>query len=97
MSVDGGTNFSEEIQIDGNSNAQWTYTGGNYIQQNVYDGDNTPVTYSPAGGGNRDDDNDGPQQVEVLDVPAGDLVFRITLENNSSNEYWAVDNLTINV
>lgn len=96
VSTDGGSSFSDEVEINGNSNAQWTYVGGGDSVDTNYDGDDNPLTDSPSGGGNRDN-NDGIRNVAISDIPAGDIVIQIELRNNSGNEYWAVDNLKLKV
>ncbi len=89
VSTDGGSNFTTIVTVNGNNNARWTYAGGNAVSTDH----STPITIAPGGGGDRDDDMDGIESVEITAIPAGNIVIRISATNNSSNEYWTFDNL----
>jgi hypothetical protein len=56
ISLDGGTNYSNELRINGNSNAYWGYTTGSGVASVTYDGNNTPTIFAPTAGGNRTTD-----------------------------------------
>lgn len=94
VSLDGGSNWSNEIIINGNSNAYWHYSTGSGIVSVAYDGDNTPATYSPAGGGNRTTDGYSTVRVSISDVQSQARI-KITLLNNSSNERWTIDDVKL--
>ena len=94
ISLDGGSTYSNEIQIAGNSNAFWHYTTGTGLSTTVYDGNNSPTVFTPAGGGNRT--TDGYSTVHV-DLPAGcsQAIIRIRALNNSANERWTIDDIKL--
>ena len=91
ISIDGGSNFTNIVEVNGNNNARWSYIGGNAVSTDY----STPIVVAPGGGGDRDDDMDGIESVEITAIPAGNIVIRITMDNNSGNEYWTVDNLVL--
>jgi hypothetical protein len=92
ISVNGGSSWSEELRINGNSNAFWNYSNTDATAS--YDGDNTPTIFAPAGGGSRTTDGYSSLFVNALPVTA-QLRLRITLLNNSANEQWMIDDLSI--
>lgn len=94
VSPDGGTNWYSTVRVLGNNNAYWSYTSGTGIASTSYDGNATPVDFSPAAGGNRT--TDGFSTVSVTNLPVStNLRFRITLLNNSANERWLVDDFIV--
>lgn len=94
VSPDGGTNWYNTVRVLGNNNAYWSYTSGTGIASTPYDGNATPVDFSPAGGGNRT--IDGFSTVSVTNLPVStNLRFRITLINNTANEHWLVDDFIV--
>ena len=59
-----------------------------------YDGNTTPVDFSPSGGGSRT--TDGYSNVEISGLPSiSNLRFRITLLNNATAERWLVDDFKV--
>jgi hypothetical protein len=94
VSPDGGINYYSTVRVGGNTNAQWSYTGGTANASTAYDGNITPVTFAPATGGNRT--TDGYSTVTITGLPAvSNLRFRITMLNNSPNERWVVDDFKV--
>jgi hypothetical protein len=94
ISVDGGTTWSNELRISGNSNAQWSFAGGTGTAAAVYDGDNINTTFAPAGGGVRT--SDGYSFISLTGIPnSAALRVRITLTNNDANERWVIDNVLL--
>lgn len=93
ISPDGGTSWFSTVVVSGNSNAQWAYSASGNATT-AYDGNITPVGFSPAAGGNRT--TDGYSNVEITGLPSvSNLRVRITLFNNSANERWLVDDFKI--
>jgi hypothetical protein len=93
VSPDGGTTYYNTLQINGNSNAYWSYAATG-VASTSYDGNVTPVTFAPAGGGNRT--TDGYSSVVITGLPSvSNLRVRITLLNNASNERWVIDNFVL--
>jgi hypothetical protein len=93
VSPDGGTTYYETIQVEGNGNAYWAYSATG-VASTAYDGDATAVVFAPASGGNRT--TDGYSTVTISNLPeVANLRIRITLDNNSANERWTIDNLTL--
>lgn len=94
VSTDGGTTWSQELQISGNSNAKWSFTSGTGIASTVHDGNNVPTLISPAGGGYRT--TDGYSTITVTGLPAvANLRVRLEIDNNSGNETWVIDDAEI--
>lgn len=94
ISLDGGATYSNEVRVLGNSNAYWHYSTGVGLASVTYDGNNTPTDFAPAAGGNRT--TDGYSTVRVnLDNAATQARLRITLLNNSANEYWTIDEVKL--
>lgn len=96
ISLDGGTTFSNEMQISGPTaaNATWHYTTGSGIASVVYDGNNAPYTLAPAGSGART--TDGYSTVRI-DLPnsSTNAIIRITLLNNATAERWTIDDVKL--
>ena len=93
VSPDGGVTWYSTVRVLGNSNAFWAYTAtGN--ASTSYDGNTTPVDFSPSGGGSRT--TDGYSNVEISGLPSiSNLRFRITLLNNVTAERWLVDDFKV--
>lgn len=93
VSPNGGTNWYSTERILGNSNAFWAYSATG-IATTAYDGNATPVDFTPAGGGSRT--TDGYSNIEITNLPAStNLKFRITLLNNATAEQWVVDDFKV--
>lgn len=95
ISFDGGTTYSNEIQVTGNLNAYWHYTTGTGLATAVYDGNNVPTTFAPGGtAGNKT--TDGYSTVH-LDLPNSctQVRIRIRATNNASAERWTVDDIKL--
>jgi len=97
ISTNGGTTFTNEMTVTGNSNAIWSYTSGTGTASSAYDGNGTVEgvkSWSPAGGGART--TDGYSTVSLTGLPnTASLRIKITLKNNSGNEVWAIDNVVL--
>lgn len=95
ISFDGGTTYSNEIQVTGNTNAYWHYTTGTGLATAVYDGNNTPTTFAPGStAGNKT--TDGYSTVH-LDLPNSCTQVRIRIRavNNAAAERWTVDDVKL--
>ncbi len=96
ISDDNGSTWSEELVVNGNNNARWSFEGGNTEASASYDGDNTPATFQPSGGGDREDDNDAFTFININGLPNVEfLQIRVTMENNDPNEFWVIDDLKV--
>ncbi|QRM88539.1 choice-of-anchor D domain-containing protein [Lacinutrix sp. WUR7] len=94
VSADGGTTWSSELEVQGNSNAKWSFDTGTATASTTYDNDNNATTFSPTGGGNRT--NDGYSTIIVDGLPnANNLRVRLIINNNNSNEDWVIDDAEI--
>jgi hypothetical protein len=94
ISPDGGTTYYNTVKVIGNSNGYWSYSGSTGNANTSYDGNSTPVTFQPAGGGSRT--GDGYSTITVTSLPAIlNLKVKITLTNNSLNERWIIDNFQL--
>lgn len=95
ISFDGGTTYSNEIQVTGNLNAYWHYTTGTGLATAVYDGNNAPATFAPGGtAGNKT--TDGYSTVH-LDLPNSCTQVRIRIRsiNNATSERWTIDDVKL--
>lgn len=91
VSTNGGTTYSNEILVQGNTNAKWSFaTGTGTVNQN-YDGDNISTNYNPGGGGYLT--TNGYSTITLGKLPKSTtLKIKITL-NCQANEIWAIDNV----
>ena len=95
ISTDGGANWSEELEISGNNSSRWSFASGTGTASTAYDGDNSPASIAPAGGGERT--TDGYSTVTVSNLPSSNqLRMRIRVENDDASEFWVVDDLSLN-
>lgn len=95
ISFDGGTTYSNEIQVTGNLNAYWHYTTGTGLATAVYDGNNAPTTFAPGGtAGNKT--TDGYSTVH-LDLPNSCTQVRVRIRstNNAAAERWTIDDVKL--
>lgn len=90
VSINGGVTYTTVMTVTGSSNSQWLHTAVDSAVASYA----TPATDGPAGGGDRTS-TDGIGKVKITDIPAGDIVIRIRMTNNSPNEYWAIDDLKL--
>ncbi|MBO6605538.1 choice-of-anchor D domain-containing protein [Psychroserpens sp.] len=94
VSTDGGSTWSQELEVRGNSNARWSFDTGTGLATTTYDGDNNATLFVPAGGGNRT--TDGYSTIVVDGLPnSANLRVRLRMNNNSANEYWIADDAEI--
>ena len=66
ISPDGGTNWWNTLTVNGNSNAYWAYSATG-VASTAYDGNNTPVAFTPGGGGTRT--TDGYSTINITSLP----------------------------
>lgn len=94
ISDDNGATWSQEIEVQGNANAKWSFDTGTGSASTTYDGDNLATVFTPAGGGYRT--TDGYSTITITDLPnVANLRVRLVMNNNSGNEYWIVDDAEI--
>ncbi|MFM7016449.1 MAG: beta strand repeat-containing protein, partial [Bacteroidota bacterium] len=96
VSLDGGTTYSNELSVNGGTsgNSYWSFTSGTGIATVTYDGNNSATIFAPTGGGART--TDGYSTLEVnLPENCSQAIIKITMLNNSTNEAWLVDNITL--
>ncbi|WP_264522310.1 G8 domain-containing protein [Flavobacterium sp. N1994] len=93
VSLDGGTTYSDEIEIDGNTNAYWAYSATG-VASSTYDGDNTTTVFAPAAGGSRTTDGYSTISINLPDS-ATQVRIKVTMLNNSANEGWVIDDITV--
>ena len=94
VSTDGGTSWSQELEVNGNNNAKWSFSSGTGVASVTYDGDNSRTTFAPVAGGNRT--TDGYSTITVTGLPnSSNLRVRLEVSNNSGNEYWVFDDAEI--
>jgi hypothetical protein len=92
ISLNGGSSFSDELSIKGNSNAQWHYTTGTGIASVNYDGNNSVTEFAPAGGGNRTIDGYSVLNINLPDS-CSQCKLKITAIDDSNNEAWLIDDV----
>lgn len=94
ISTDGGTTWSNELQVNGNTNARWSFVSGTGTGSTPYDGNNTPTIFAPAAGGNRT--TDGFSNIIVSGLPSSTtLRVRLIIDNNDGNELWVIDDVEL--
>jgi len=95
ISKDDGATWMEEITLNGNNNAKWSFTSGTASGTTVYDGNGIVENQlRPAGGGYRT--TDGYSKLEITNLPPVEtLRIRIILLNNDPNEIWAIDDIEL--
>ncbi len=94
VSTDGGSTWSQELEVRGNLNCRWSFDSGTGLATTTYDGDNSTTVFAPAGGGNRT--TDGYSTLVVDGLPnSANLRVRLTMNNNAGNEFWIVDDAEI--
>lgn len=98
ISKDGGTTWTDEIIVSGSSSAsnnKWNFTSGTGIGRAVYDHNGTVENiFKPIAGGYST--MDGYSTLQLTNLPlANELKIKITIENDSVSEIWAVDNIEL--
>jgi len=94
VSVDNGVTFSNQLQINGNTNARWSFSDASGSASRAYTTAAATV-FTPASGGVRT--TDGFTNLSVTDLPAvASLVVRVTATDNDTNERWLVDDYVLN-
>ncbi len=84
--------WSDEIKISGNTNSKWTFSAAG-AAASIYDGDNTPSTFSPLNAGFNT--ATGIANILLSGLPQVSTLFvKVTLVN-SANETWAMDNIIL--
>jgi hypothetical protein len=97
ISLDGGTTWSNELEVRGPNcggcaNARWDYTATG-VASTAYDGDNTPSVFNASAGGTI---ADGHSTVRVSIPDASTQArIRITMLNNSTGERWTIDDVKL--
>ena len=92
ISNNGGP-WSDEIQVQGNTNSKWSFASGTGIATSVYDG-NAVATVFNSGAGYVTTTGYG--SISLTGLPkSANLSVRITITNNSASEIWAIDNVTL--
>lgn len=93
VSPNGGTNYYSTCRILGNNNAYWAY-GATGNASTAYDGNATPVDFTPAGGGSRT--TDGYSTMTITGLPSSsNMKIKITMLNNASAEQWVIDDFNV--
>lgn len=93
VSPNGGSTWYSTVRVLGNNNAYWDFNATG-IATTAYDGNATPVDFTPAGGGSRT--TDGYSTITITGLPSVSLLkFRITLLNNHNSELWLVDDFKV--
>ncbi len=93
ISLNGGSTYSNELTIDGNNNAYWAYSATG-VASVTYDGNNSPTTFAPTGGGSRTSDGYSTLNINIPDT-ASQVRIRVRIENSSGSEAWVVDDIAL--
>jgi hypothetical protein len=92
VSVNGGGTFTQYAEVDGNTNACWSFAGGTASATTAYP--TVLAAVAPAGGGLRTVDGYG--NIVITNLPAiANLQIRIKMTNNATAELWCVDNFIV--
>lgn len=94
ISLNGGSTYSREIEVNGNNNCHWGFTSGTGVAATTYDGDNTATVFAPAGGGARTTDGFSTLQIS-LPTSATQVRVRVTMSNSSNSELWVIDDIIV--
>ena len=98
VSANGGTTWSNEVQIQGLNNSVWNYTAGIGTASKNYTGFNVATIFAPtvAPSTINYQTTEGFSTVVLSNLPkVANLSVRITLITNSAQEIWTVDNVTL--
>jgi hypothetical protein len=98
VSANGGTTWSNEVQIQGLNNSVWNYTAGIGTASKNYTGFNVATIFAPtvAPSTINYQTTEGYSTVVLSNLPkVANLTVRITLITNSAQEIWTVDNVTL--
>ncbi|MFM2265825.1 MAG: hypothetical protein RLZ77_1245 [Bacteroidota bacterium] len=94
VSTNGGTTYSNELLIQGNTNAKWSFSSGTGTVNQNYDGDNISTNFNPGGGGYIT--TNGFSTITLGKLPKSTaLRIKITI-NSNLNEIWSIDNIVLN-
>ncbi len=94
VSPDNGTTFYQLNQVAGNSNAYWAYAATGTSTFAYTASNQTGNVSTPASGGSRT--TDGYSTMTITSLPAASqLVVKITMLNNSTNERWTIDDFKV--
>jgi hypothetical protein len=98
VSANGGTTWSNEVQIQGLNNSVWDYTAGIGTASKNYTGFNVATIFAPtiAPSTINYQTTEGYSTVVLSNLPkVANLSVRVTLITNSAQEIWTVDNVTL--
>lgn len=94
ISTNGGTTWSNEIEIAGNTDAKWSFVSGTGTAAAIYDGNNLATSFVAGATGFLT--NNGYSTISLSGLPKSTtFAMRVTLVNNSANEIWALDNVKL--
>ncbi len=98
VSTNGGTTWSNEIQVQGLNNSVWNYTAGIGTASKSYTGFNTATTFAPtvAPSSINYQTTEGYSTIVLSNLPkVANLAIRVTVNTNSAQEIWTIDNVTL--
>jgi len=94
VSTNGGLSWSDEIKVNGSSDAKWSFTSGSAVANSVYSATGITANFTPTGNNYRTSDGYG--TIVLTGLPSTeDLRIRLTIVNNDEDEIWAVDNVQL--
>jgi hypothetical protein len=94
ISKDNGATWSNEIEVKGSTNSKWSFTSGAAVASVVYDANNIVSSQGPTALGYVTDQ--GYSTISITNLPqTANLRVRLTVNNNSSSEIWAIDNVAL--
>ena len=93
ISPDNGVTFYEQVRVNGNTNARWSFSNSTGSAARAY-ATSAVTVFAPAGGGERT--TDGYSYLSVTDLPAvSNLIIRLAATDNDTNERWLVDSVVV--
>lgn len=98
VSTNGGTTWSNEVQVQGLTNSVWDYTAGIGTASKNYTGFNVATIFAPtvAPSTINYQTTEGYSTIVLSNLPkVANLSVRITLVTNTVQEIWVVDNVTL--
>jgi hypothetical protein len=98
VSTNGGATWSNEVQVQGLLNSVWNYTAGIATASKNYTGFNVATVFAPtvAPSTINYQTTEGFSTIVISNLPkVANLAIRVTMNTNSPQEIWTIDNVTL--
>jgi hypothetical protein len=92
ISTNGGTTYSNELTVTGNSNSIWDINFSTGVINSNFDGNNLTVTTVPGSGSM----NSGPRNITLNNLPnSAQLRIKVTFSLDRTDELWVIDDVKL--